>query len=136
MLKKLVAFSIVSTNLGYTLFLFPLLSALYRDRVPFTASNLIAFTLVDTLGGVLLAMVSYLAIRVGKMSVTKSITLSVVLLWTAYWLTIVCAAGGLSNLHSNVAIVCLDGLAALITWATLTMLSKSLIEKKDRHHCS
>ena len=129
MLKKLVAISVASANLGYTLFLFPLLSALYRDRVPFTTSNLVAFTIVDTLGGVLLAVLSYLAIRFGKMSTAKSITLSVALLWLAYWLTIVCTAGDLSSVYGNVTIICLDGLAALITWATLIILVKSFTNK-------
>ena len=131
MLKKLVAISVVSANLGYTLFLFPLLSALYRDRVPFTTSNLVAFTVVDTLGGVLLAVLSYLAIRFGKMSTAKSITLSVALLWLAYWLTTVCTAGDLSSVYRNVTIICLDGLAALITWATLIILVKSFTNKDD-----
>jgi len=35
-LKKLIVFAIISVNLGYTVFLFPLLSMIYEGKVPFT----------------------------------------------------------------------------------------------------
>ncbi len=48
MLKKLILFSIVSVNAGYTVLLFLLLDMIYPDMMPLTVYNLLAFMFVDT----------------------------------------------------------------------------------------
>ena len=121
MLKRLILFSIVSVNFGYTVFLLPLLNILYGKRVPLTMVNLIAFILVSTLGGVLLALVAYAIMRVARMSVVRSTAFSVLLLWVAFWISTICIAEGVSE----VLILCIDGLAALLTWLVLVTLLKN-----------
>jgi len=123
MIRRLIVFSVVSANLGYTAFLYPVLSMLYGDRVPLTLPNFAAFVLIDTLGGVVLALVAYLAMRVGRIGVTRSVTLSVALLWAAYWLITICL-GRSTDIHNGLIVIFLDGVAAFITWASLIVLIK------------
>ncbi len=123
MIKRLIVFSVVSANLGYTAFLFPVLSMLHGGRVPPTLLNFAAFVLVDTLGGVVLALVAYFAMRVGRISVIRSVTLSVALLWAAYWLITICL-GRSADIHNGLIVIFLDGVAAFITWVSLIVLIK------------
>ncbi len=124
MLKKLVLHSIMTVNAGYTAFLFPLLGVLYPDRVPLTFYNLLAFMLVDTVWGAILAVIVYLVARLARIGLARAITYSIVMMWTIFWFTMIPSSGGTITSLDNVIVVGADGVAALITWATLSRLVK------------
>ncbi len=114
---------IVSVNVGYTLFLFPLLGMLYPSRVPLTLGNLASFIVVDSVWGVILALITYAVMRVTKTSLSKASLLSVILVWIVYWVPLVLVDGS-GLVVDDLVILLLDFLAALVTWFTVLMLSR------------
>ena len=118
-----MAFSIVSVNIGYTVFLFPLSGILYPDRVPLTVYSLLAFILVDTIWGIILAAIIYLVTRIAKMNLIKATTFSIALLWIIFWIISILLARN-PNIISmdNIIVIGIDGIAALITWIIFSML--------------
>ena len=118
-----MAFSIISVNIGYTVFLFPLLGILYPDRVPLTIYNLLAFILVDTIWGIILAAIIYLVMRIAKMDLVKATTFSIALLWIIFWIISIFSARN-HNIISidNIIVIGIDGIAALTTWIIFSML--------------
>jgi len=76
--KKLVIVSILASNMGYTVFLFPILSSIYPNKVP-SAYNLVAFILIDNVYGVVPAMIIYLIIYICRIDIFKSIAFSIAL---------------------------------------------------------
>ncbi|MCD6428426.1 MAG: hypothetical protein J7L12_02275 [Desulfurococcales archaeon] len=132
LLKKLLPSSVISVNIGYTCFLYPVLGLLYPDRVPFTASNLLAFTIVDSLWGVILALITYSVARVMRTSLIKAASISIASLWLIFWVIALLPTGSTGNPADRATILCVDGAAALITWATLSKLIKRYIHPKRR----
>ena len=126
-LRKLIVFSIISVNLGYTGFLFPLLSMIYKDKMPLTLFNLVAFILVDTISGVILAVMIHLTMYIGKMSIVKSITFSIISLWVLFWLIAICMVRDLGD----IVVICMDGFAAFLSWVALIGLTKYFIKKDE-----
>ncbi len=126
--RRLVLSSVLSVNLGYTFFLFPLLGILLPDSVPFTVYNLLAFTLVDSVWGIVLGTIIYLLVRLTGMSLTRAVTFSIAALWAISWLTSILSTGDLGAITlSQVAIIGIDGVAALITWLTLSKLARHYV---------
>lgn len=122
--------SILSVNLGYTVFLFSLLGVLYPERVPFTIHNFLAFMLVDSAWGIILATVIYLLMRLTGMSLARAITFSIALLWITFWLISFLSIRNTEVIPSDyVMIVGIDGIAALISWFTLSELAKHYIAR-------
>lgn len=130
MFKKLVLSSIISVNIGYTFFLFPLLGVLYPDRIPFTLYNLSAFILVNTMWGIILAVIVYFIVHIAKISLVKAISYSIASLWIIFWLILILSTSNTSTtLLDNVVIISVDGVSAFIVWAILSKLSKHFIVK-------
>ncbi|RLE95887.1 MAG: hypothetical protein DRJ55_00905 [Thermoprotei archaeon] len=130
MFKKLVLLSIISVNLGYTFFLFPLLGVLYPDRIPFTLYNLSAFILVNTMWGIILAVIVYFIVHIAKISLVKAITYSIASLWIIFWLILILSTRNTSTtLLDNVVIISVDGVSAFIVWAILSKLAEHFIVK-------
>ena len=130
MFKKLVLLSIISVNLGYTFFLFPLLGVLYPDRIPFTLYNLSAFILVNTMWGIILAVIVYFIVHIAKISLVKAITYSIASLWIIFWLILILSTSNTSTtLLDNVVIISVDGVSAFIVWAILSKLAEHFIVK-------
>jgi len=128
--KKLVLLSIISVNLGYTFFLFPLLGVLYPDRIPFTLYNLSAFILVNTMWGIILAVIVYFIVHIAKISLVKAITYSIASLWIIFWLILILSTRNTSTtLLDNVVIISVDGVSAFIVWAILSKLAEHFIVK-------
>lgn len=125
MLKKLVLHSIMAVNAGYTAFLLPLLGVLYPDRVPLTFYNLLAFMLVDTVWGAILAVIVYLVARLARIGLARAITYSIVMLWTIFWFTTILSSWSTITSLDNIIVVGADGVAALITWTALSRLAKN-----------
>ena len=125
MLKKLVIFSIISVNLGYTALLFPLLGTLYPSKVPLTVHNLLAFLLTDTAWGIILALVIYTVTRITKVSLVRASTYSVVTMWIIFWVISTLLTGDPNATSTdNIIIIGTDGIAALVTWSALSGLIK------------
>ena len=122
--------SIISVNLGYTFFLFPLLGVLYPDRIPFTLYNLSAFILVNTMWGIILAVIVYFIVHIAKISLVKAITYSIASLWIIFWLILILSTRNTSTtLLDNVVIISVDGVSAFIVWAILSKLAEHFIVK-------
>jgi len=123
MLKKLVIFSIISVNLGYTALLFPLLGTLYPSKVPLTMHNLLAFLLTDTAWGVILAMVIYALVRVIKISAIRASAYSIIVMWATFWIISTLLTGNLNVISlDDITIISIDAIATLVVWVTLSML--------------
>lgn len=130
MFKKLVLSSIISVNIGYTFFLFPLLGVLYPDRIPFTLYNLSAFILVNTIWGIILAVIVYFIVHIAKISLVKAITYSIASLWIIFWLILILSTRNTSTtLLDNVVIISVDGVSAFIVWVILSKLAEHFIVK-------
>jgi len=127
--KRLLLLSIVSVNIGYTGFLYPVLGMLYPDRVPLTPYNLLAFIATDTLGGIILAFVVYLVMRLTKISLPKAILTSITLLWLSFWVVAFLLTGNTMIYIDEAVILCIDGVAALITCYILSKLVEHYIPK-------
>ncbi len=134
MLKRLIVFSIVSVNIGYTGFLFPLLGVLYPNRVPLTMYNLLAFIFIDTIWGIILATIIYFVIHIAKINLTKATMFSIGLTWTTFWLISILSTRDF-NITSidNTMVIGVDGIAALITWIILSRLIKYYMLLKRQH---
>ena len=117
MLKKLALASVISANIGYTLLLLPLLNALYGRRIPLSPLNVAAFILVDSLGGVVIAILTYALTRTYGLRLAVASATSISVLWAAYWLVASLATGAV-----DVPVLCVDGLAAAVTWTILNLL--------------
>ncbi len=131
MFKRLLLVSIVSVNLGYTFFLFPVLGLLYPSRVPPTLSNLLAFIVIDTLWGILLAVIVYLMTRLPGISLSRAIILSILLLWMSFWLLpLLVEARTFPSLGSAI-IACIDGVAALVSMSVMLKLTRRYISMKN-----
>ena len=118
--------SIIASNVGYTVFLLPVLGVIRPSRVPLTATNIAAFAAIDTLGGLLLGVLIYLLFRKTRMGIYWASGISVSLLWLAYWLPSV--GKGIDFL-----IIALDGIAAFITWIVFIILYRHVrFSKKGR----
>lgn len=114
---RLMGLSIAASNIGYTLFLFPLLGKLFPKRVPFNMANFLSFIVIDSVAGLLLGTLIYALIRKFKVSMSLASGLSVAVLWLLYWIPY--AMGRFDPL-----IISLDGGAGLITWLSFTALHK------------
>ena len=122
--------SIISVNIGYTFFLFPLLGVLYPDRIPFTLYNLSAFILVNTIWGIILAVIVYFIVHIAKISLVKAITYSIASLWIIFWLILILSTRNTSTtLLDNVVIISVDGVSAFIVWVILSKLAEHFIVK-------
>jgi hypothetical protein len=122
--KKLVVVSIISVNIGYTFFLFPILGSLYPGKVPLTLYNFLLFLLVDTIWGVVLASFIYSIIHLASVSLTKAIILSITLLWIVFWIISIILTKKPANISTeDIIIICIDGAAALISGIILSKLS-------------
>ncbi|RLG64100.1 hypothetical protein DRO21_04725 [archaeon] len=131
MFKRLVLFSVLSVNFGYTFFLFPLLGILLPGSVPLTVYNLFAFMLVDSAWGVVLATVIYLLVHLTGMSLARATMFSIASLWTIFWLVSLFSIGGVGAIALDHAVtVGIDGIAALITWLMLSRLAKHYIAEQ------
>jgi len=129
--KRLVLFSVLSVNFGYTFFLFPLLGILLPGSVPLTVYNLFAFMLVDSAWGVVLATVIYLLVHLTGMSLARATMFSIASLWTIFWLVSLFSIGGVGAIALDHAVtVGIDGIAALITWLMLSRLAKHYIAEQ------
>ena len=130
MFKRLVLSSIISVNIGYTFFLFPLLGVLYPDRIPFKLYNLSAFILVNTMWGIILAVIVYFIVHIAKISLVKAITYSIASLWIIFWLILILSTSNTSTtLLDNVVIISVDGVSAFIVLAILSKLAEHFIVK-------
>jgi len=129
LLKKLLFLSIVSVNLGYTGFLYPILGILYPDRVPLTLHNLLAFIITDTLWGIILAFIVYLIMRLTKISPSKAILVSITLLWLSFWMFALLSSGNSVICTDEAVILGIDGIVALITYYILSNLVKHYIQR-------
>ncbi len=128
--RKLVLSSVLSVNLGYTVFLFPLLGVLYPSRVPFTIHNFIAFMLVNSAWGIILATVIYLLMHLKRMSLAKAIMFSIASLWITFWFISFLSTRNTEAISSDYVIITgIDGIAALISWFTLSELAKQYIAR-------
>ncbi|RLG63452.1 hypothetical protein DRO02_06550 [archaeon] len=131
MFKRLVLFSVLSVNFGYTFFLFPLLGILLPGSVPLTVYNLFAFMLVDSAWGVVLSTVIYLLVHLTGMSLARATMFSIASLWTIFWLVSLFSIGGVGAIALDHAVtVGIDGIAALITWLMLSRLAKHYIAEQ------
>ena len=113
-LVKLIILSILAANIGYTLFLMPVLGFIYPDKVPLSIVNIISFAVVNSLAGILLGLSIHFLSKTFVKGVLKAAGLSIVMLWLLYWLP------GLKNL--DIEILCLDGIAAFITWSAFVIV--------------
>lgn len=127
--KRLLLLSIVSVNIGYTGFLYPLLGILYPDQVPLTLYNLLAFITTDTLWGVILAFIVYLIVRLARINLSKAILISIILLWVSFWSIALLSTGNTAICMDEAVILCIDGIAALMTYCTLLKLVEHYIPK-------
>ena len=127
--RRLLFLSMVSVNIGYTGFLYPVLGMLYPDRVPLTIYNLLAFIVADTAGGVILAFIIYLAICLMKIDLSKAIFASIILLWLSFWVIAFLSTGNIVIYIDEAVILCIDGVAALITFYILSKLVEHYIPK-------
>ncbi len=126
--RRLLPLSIVSVNIGYTGFLYPVLGILYPDRIPLTLYNLLAFIITDTLWGVILAFIIYLIIHLTKISPSKAILVSTTLLWLNFWMIALLSSGNILIHMDEAVILGTDGIAALITCYILSKLVKHYIQ--------
>ncbi len=132
MFKKLMLVSIISVNMGYTLFLFPLLGVLYPKRIPFTINNLLAFTFVDTFWGILFATlihtISYVIKKVKiNTSIVRVTSLSIITLWIISWSISILSVSDPSKMTmDDIIIIGADGVAAIITGITFLALAKRI----------
>ncbi len=127
--KRLLLLSIVSVNIGYTGFLYPVLGMLYPDRIPLTLYNLLAFIATDTLWGVILAFIIYLVMRLTKISLSKAILASIILLWLSFWVIALLSTENTVIYMDEAGVLCIDGVAALITFYILSKLAEYYIPK-------
>ncbi len=127
--RRLLFLSMVSVNIGYTGFIYPVLGMLYPDRVPLTIYNLLAFIATDTVGGVTLAFIIYLAIRLMKIDLSKAIFASIIFLWLSFWVIAFLSTGNIVIYIDEAVILCIDGVAALITFYILSKLVEHYIPK-------
>jgi len=111
-------------NIGYTFFLFPLLSILYPGRVPFTLHNLFSFLIVDTLWGVILSFVIYIVAKISKIRITTAITYSLIILWIIYWSIVIVINSLDLNIADRLVTIFIDACALFITWVSLQILVK------------
>ncbi len=125
MLRKLILISIVSVNVGYTVFLFLLLGMIYPDMVPLTVYNWLAFMFVDTVWGLILGIVIYLVVRVSGVDLVKATALSITAIWIAFWLFSLLLTNGYSTISMYaIVVLCIDGVAALMVWVVFVVLTK------------
>ena len=92
------------------IFLFPLLSISYGSKVLFTMFNLVAFIFVDSIGDVILALMIHFITRINRMSMIEATTISILLLWTIFWIVATCITGSL-----NIKTMCIGASIAFIT---------------------
>jgi len=128
MFRKLLISSIISTNIGYTLFLFPTLGMLYPNRVPLNLYNLAMFLLIDSFWGAILAIVIYFISRLSRLDIARASMLSILLLWILFWLLTISLSRN-PIMIENIIVVFLDGIAAFITWIALLKFVKYYIYK-------
>jgi len=114
---RILVQSLLASNIGYTVFLLPLLGYIFPKRIPLTLMNIIAFTVVDTMAGLFLAGLAYLFIKKAKLKKSSAFGISIVILWALYWIP-----ASLKSL--NLLMIGLDGLAALITWLVILVFQK------------
>jgi len=130
MFKKLVIVSIISVNVGYTLFLFPILGFLYPNRVPLTLHNLVSFLFIDTIWGAVLATLIYSVAHIARIGFTKAIAISITLLWIAFWASSTILTGKFTDVSTeDVIVICIDGVAALITGIILSKTSSAILSQ-------
>ena len=127
--KRLLLLSIVSVNIGYTGFLYLVLGMLHPDRVPLTLYNVLAFIVTDTLWGIILAFVVYLVMRLTRISLPKAVLASITLLWLSFWVIAFLSTGNTMIYIDEAVILCIDGVAALITYYILSKLIEHYIPK-------
>lgn len=118
MMIKIIFHSIIASNIGYTVFLLPVLGGIRPDRVPLTVVNIAAFAAIDTLGGLLLGVLIHFLLRKTSMNITFASGIPLFLLWLAYWLPA-------SQKRIDLIVIVLDGAAAAITWMTFITLHRS-----------
>ena len=102
-LNSLIKFSVLSANVGYTLFLFPVLGMLYPDKVPFTIVNILSFIVINSLAGLFLGVCIHFLLKALIKSVVKAAGISIVFLWLLYWIPAVNSL--------DMIVLCLDGVA-------------------------
>jgi hypothetical protein len=110
--------SVVTSNVGYTLFLLPALGLIYPDSVPLTIPNLAGFVVVDTMAGLLLGVLIYFLMRKTRIGAPYASGVAILLLWLLYWLPV-------SAVSLDLSILVLDGVAAIITWLAFMALYRS-----------
>ena len=118
-LIKIIILSILASNIGYTLFLMPVLGTIYPNKVPLTLINILSFALIDSLFGIMLGISIFLLLKKKKYNAARSAGLSIVFLWLLYWLPMI------GNLKLEIFL--LDGIAALLTWSVFILFHKRII---------
>ena len=117
-MTRTLCHSIIASNLGYTVFLLPVLGVIHPSRVPLTVANIAAFTIIDTLGGLLLGALIHFLIRKTGLRIYHAAGIPVFLLWLIYWLPA-------SRKGIDLLVIVLDGAAAVITWLAFVILHRS-----------
>ena len=116
---KLIISAIIASNVGYTIFLLPILHLVKPIEVPLNLFNILAFTTVNTFSGLIVALITLLLLR--KFSLLISITITVTTLWCIYWLSIIIITSIV-----DVKVLILDAIAAFILWIVMISLCRLL----------
>ncbi len=116
---KLIISAVVASNIGYTAFLLPVLHLVKLKEVPLNLANVLAFIIVSTVFGLIMALITSLLLK--KLNLLASISVTVVAFWCAYWLPLIAVAG-----IADVRVLILDGVAALILWITMILMYRLL----------
>ena len=119
---KLLLLSVLSANIGYSLFLLPVLGILYPEKVPLSFINIIAFAGVDTAAGILLGIIIFVLDRKTRFKMEYSAGAAITFMWFLYWIPVAFTS-------FNLVIICLDGAAALFTWTSFIILDRIMFLK-------
>lgn len=84
-------------------------------------ANIASFMIIDSLAGILLGIIIYTIIQKTTIGLPLASGISVSVLWLLYWIPSVPGS-------MDLRIIGLDGVAACITWLSLTALDKKTVK--------